>query len=168
MTRVNIQLRSMPDVGYTTIYRVREGKRLTLALKAAQKRIAILKQATAVDEYGRSAYTIESEIEAQRVKLLVRLSKRKKAVSNLAAEVSALQQQISDYDRRIQLMTQKQSSYKNYFKRKPNSDSSQTENNSSQNEQSELGNESDEKKVILPPKPPNTTRSPRSRIPVSK
>ena len=117
LQRVNYQLRSLPDVGYTAIFRIREGKRLTLALRAAQRRIRILRQATAVDEFGRSAYTIESEIEKQRIRMLVNLSKKKKEVSDLSAQIAELQRQIGDYDRRIQLMTQKKSEYTKYFKK---------------------------------------------------
>ncbi|KAI5505766.1 hypothetical protein TVAGG3_0649800 [Trichomonas vaginalis G3] len=118
LTRANLQLRTMPEVGYTRLIRNREGRRLELSILAANKRIEILRKATSVDENGRSQYMIENEIEKQRVKMLVNLSKRKKAVNDLQLEVNELSQTLADLERRISLMTQKDSIYTKFFTRK--------------------------------------------------
>lgn len=119
LTRANLQLRLMPDVGYTRIIRNREGRRLELSLAAANKRIEILRNATSLDENGRSKYEIENELEKFRVKMLVNLSKRKKTVTDMQSEISDLQHTLAELDKRINLMTQGKSIYTKFFSKKP-------------------------------------------------
>ena len=129
--------------------------------------------------------------------MLVNLSKRKKAVTELNSQIAALQHQIADYDRRIQLMTQKQSTYTKYFskpKKQTNSKSDRiatkiTDEALEEKQQEEniyvpqivLENENEDKPPLLanahhlqssggpvPPSGPRSSKSPRSRIPVPK
>lgn len=123
LERVNTQMRLHPNATYTTMIRIREGKRLFLSLRSANKRIERLRCATATNEKGQTIYSLENELEKVRVRQLVKISKQKKEVESIQEEISKLQSDLVTLDGRIRLMTQKESNYQDYFKKRKETES---------------------------------------------